>query len=510
MAASRQIKKILIANRGEIAVRILRACHESGITAVAVYSDVDRLALHVRLADEAYHLGAAPSRDSYLVQEKIIDIAKKADADAIHPGYGFLAENPVFAQRVADAALIFIGPPPQAMEIMGDKTAARKRMRAAGVPIVPGTEEAIENDGKAIEIAQDLGFPVLLKAAAGGGGKGMRIVKDKKEVASAFRQAKSEAESAFGDGRIYIEEYLEAPRHIEFQVLADQQGNVIHLGERECSIQRRHQKIIEEAPSSVLDEKLRKEMGEAAVKAAAACGYQNAGTIEFMLDKNKNFYFLEMNTRLQVEHPVTEMVTGIDLVKEQIRIAEGETLSLSQKDIHFKGHAVECRIYAEDPNNNFMPSTGKITFMAPASGPGVRDDNGYYSGSEVSVYYDPLISKLIVWGKNRQEAIDRMKRALSEYEIQGVETSIPFCALVMSHEKFVSGEFDTHFIENEFLNRDFGLESPDGKTEAAHEIAVLAAALFENQYKDKKLQVSLPSANTKISRWKLIGRKENL
>ncbi|MFQ5824578.1 MAG: acetyl-CoA carboxylase biotin carboxylase subunit [bacterium] len=503
-------KKILIANRGEIAVRIIRACRELGIIPVAVFSEADRLALHVRLADEAYFIGPAPSRESYLVQEKLIDVAKKLGAEAIHPGYGFLAENWEFAQKVTEAELVFIGPPPEAMQLMGDKTAARQRMIQAKVPVVPGTHQALKNATGAETIANDLGYPVLLKAAAGGGGKGMRIVKNANEMAASFRAAKSEAESAFGDDRIYIEKYLDAPRHIEFQILADKQGNVVHLGERECSIQRRHQKVIEEAPSCLLDENLRERMGEAAVKAAAACGYQNAGTIEFMVDKNQNFYFLEMNTRLQVEHPVTEMVTGIDLVKEQIRIAASEPMDFQQKDFYFNGHAIECRIYAEDPANNFLPSTGTISFLVQPYGPGVREDSGFYAGAEVSVHYDPLISKLITWGKTRQEAIDRMKRALKEYQIRGVETTIPFCLMVMNNEKFVSGNFDTHFIENEFFNNKEIEKRAVTKDSVHPQIAVLGAALFENQLKKKTETAAIPKSDNKKSRWKMYGRMNNL
>ncbi|MFQ5866117.1 MAG: acetyl-CoA carboxylase biotin carboxylase subunit [bacterium] len=503
-------KKILIANRGEIAVRIIRACQELGIATVAVYSEVDRLALHVRMADEAYLIGPPPSRESYLVQEKIIAVAKKSGAEAIHPGYGFLAENPEFAKKVIAAQLAFIGPPPQAMKLMGDKTAARRRMIQAKVPVVPGSQQALKDAASAEVMANDLGYPVLLKAVAGGGGKGMRIVKAGDEITAAFRAAKSEAESAFGDNRIYVEKYLEAPRHIEFQILADQFGNVVHLGERECSIQRRHQKIIEEAPSNYIDETLREKMGRAAVKAAQACGYQNAGTIEFMMDKNRNFYFLEMNTRLQVEHPVTEMVTGIDLVKEQIRIAAGEPIGFKQKEIHFIGHAIECRIYAEDPANNFLPSTGKISCLAPPYGPGVREDNGFYAGAEISVYYDPLISKLITWGKTRPEAIERMKRALNEYQIAGIETTIPFCMMVMNSEKFVSGEFDTHFVEKEYLNNNYFKKQEVGEDGVSPQVVVLGAALFESQLKKQRQPGAISKPENSESRWKMCGRMNNL
>jgi acetyl-CoA carboxylase biotin carboxylase subunit len=396
------------------------------------------------------------------------------------------------------------------MELMGDKTAARLRMRAANVPIVPGTEKPLPDQKAALALVKELGYPVLLKAAAGGGGKGMRVVRNDAEMASAFRGARSEAESAFGDGRIYVEKYLPAPRHIEFQILADHHGNVVHLGERECSIQRRYQKVIEESPSCILDETLRQKMGEAAVKAAQASDYQNAGTIEFMVDQQRHFYFLEMNTRLQVEHPVTEMITGIDLVKEQIRIAAGEKLNYSQNDIQRRGHAIECRIYAEDPANNFLPSTGRIRYLSPPGGLGVRDDNGYYAGAEVSVYYDPLISKLIVWGRDRSEAIERMKRALREYQIHGVETSIPFCLQVMNHPKFITGEFDTHFVENEFLkNPDQMFEQNAGQKSEA-EIAALSAVLFEIQSKNNHAPASVPKFSNSRNSWKWAGRRKNL
>ncbi len=502
---SAAITKVLIANRGEIAVRVIRACHELDIKAVAVFSDADRLALHVRMADEAYHIGPSPSKDSYLVQEKILEVAAKSDADAIHPGYGFLAENAEFAEKVERAGLLFIGPTADAMRVMGDKTAARQRMSEAKVPIVPGTETPLPDARAAAKTASKVGFPVMLKAAAGGGGKGMRIVRTEDEIESAFRAASSEAESAFGDGRVYLEKYIEAPRHIEFQILADHHGNVVHLGERECSIQRRHQKVIEEAPSCVLDDELRARMGEAAVKAAAACGYRNAGTIEFMFDKNRNFYFLEMNTRLQVEHPVTEMITGLDLVKEQLRIAAGEPLGYSQEDIRFNGHAVECRIYAEDPANNFLPSTGVIQCMTQPSGPGVRDDNGYYSGAEVSIYYDPLISKLVTWGRDRNEAIARMKRALREYLVHGVDTSIPFCEIVMNHPDFVSGEFDTHFIENKFLSANGADTLGDETDQRESEVAALAATLFHVQSGTRVVSVD-GKCQDGMSGWKRAGR----
>ena len=501
--------KILIANRGEIAVRVMRACRELRIGTVAVYSDADRLALHVRYADEAIHIGVSASSESYLVQDKIIAAAKETGAEAIHPGYGFLAENPTFARRVQQEGLVFIGPPAEAMEIMGDKTKARQRMLKAGVPIVPGTEEACREESEVAEIAQKLGYPVLLKAAAGGGGKGMRVVEEKKEITSAFRAARSEAESAFGDGRVYIEKYLEAPRHIEFQILADKQGHVVHLGERECSIQRRHQKIIEEAPSCILDEKMRQEMGEAAVNAADACGYENAGTIEFMVDRHNKFYFLEMNTRLQVEHPVTEMVTGIDLVKEQIFIAAGNPVPFQQEDIQMNGHAIECRIYAEDPANNFMPSVGKLAVMVPPTGPGVREDSGYVEGSEIPIFYDPLVSKLIVWSKTRSAAIARMKRALQDYQIYGIETSIPFCLMVMEHERFINGDFDTHFVQNEFLKHPEKLNGTDENSIGGDaRIAAIAAALLAFQTGQGNGNSIFMQGDRSASNWKRIGRMQ--
>jgi len=446
----RTIRKILIANRGEIAVRILRTCKELGLRTVAVYSDADRTMPHVLMADEAHRIGPPPSRESYLSMDMIIDAAHKSGADAIHPGYGFLSENADFSRRVADAGLVFIGPRAQSIRAMGDKTEARRLVRAAGVSTVPGTSDPVAAEKDCRAFCETYGLPVLLKAAAGGGGKGMRVVRGMQELGSSLRAAQSEALSAFGDGRVYVEKYLESPRHIEFQVLADELGNVVHLGERECSIQRRHQKVIEESPSVVMTEELRAAMGKTAVMAAKACSYVNAGTIEFLVDQQKNFYFLEMNTRLQVEHPVTELRTGLDLVALQIRIARGEPLPFRQEDVRFQGHAIECRICAEDVENNFFPSTGKIVHLRPPQGPGIRDDRGVEAGGEISVYYDPLIAKLIVWASTRQEALSRMKRALQEYEILGVKTNIPLCLFVMRHKEFVSGKFDTHFIPEYF------------------------------------------------------------
>ncbi|MEM6336108.1 MAG: acetyl-CoA carboxylase biotin carboxylase subunit [Bacteroidota bacterium] len=444
------MKKVLVANRGEIAVRVMRTCRELGLQTVAVYSEPDRTALHVQLADEAYLVGPAASSASYLVQERILEVARESGADAIHPGYGFLSENAGFAQAVQDAGLTFIGPPPDAIRKMGDKTSARLLMQQAGVPMAPGTTDAIEDPEDAAQIAGEIGYPVLIKASAGGGGKGMRIVHEPADFERAMQMAQSEARSAFGDDRVYVEKFIEEPRHIEFQILADQHGTIVHLFERECSIQRRHQKVIEEAPSSVLTPALRTEMGEAAVTAARSCGYEGAGTVEFLVDKHLRFYFMEMNTRLQVEHPVTEEITGFDLVAEQLRIAQGEPLGYTQDDLSIRGHAVECRVYAEDPANNFLPAPGKLLRHVPPGGFGVRVDAGVEEGGDVQIHYDPMISKLVTWGRTRPEAILRMRRALEEYEIAGVETTIGFCHFVMSHEAFTSGQFTTQFVGRHF------------------------------------------------------------
>jgi propionyl-CoA carboxylase alpha chain len=472
-STARPIRKVLVANRGEIAVRVLRTCHEQDIETVTVFSDPDRTAPHVRLAGEAYHLGPAPASDSYLKMDAIIEVANESGADAIHPGYGFLSENADFAEACADAGLIFIGPPPEAIRAMGDKTAARQLMKEAGVPMAPGTTDAIDDADRAAAIADDIGYPVLIKAAAGGGGKGMRIVHDPSEFKRAMRGARSEAESAFGDGRVFIEKYIEEPRHVEFQILADEHGNTIHLFERECSIQRRHQKVIEEAPSSILTPEVRREMGEAAVRAASSCGYTNAGTVEFLVDNDLNYYFMEMNTRLQVEHPVTEWITGIDLVAEQIRVAEGQPLDLAQEDLSMHGHAIECRVYAEDPANQFLPDPGRLLRHAAPSGFGVRVDAGVEQGGAVLIHYDPMISKLTTWGRTRDEAIRRMMRALDEYEVAGVTTTIPFCAFAMRHEAFRSGQFSTHFVDQHF---DPAVLAPDG--EGHDTLAALAATLY--------------------------------
>jgi acetyl-CoA carboxylase biotin carboxylase subunit len=448
------IRSVLIANRGEIALRILRTCREMGIRVIAVYSEVDRTMPHAVQADEAYPIGPAPASESYLRGERIIDAARAAHADAIHPGYGFLAENPAFARAVRDAGLVFIGPPAEAIEAMGDKPSARSIVRSSGVPVVPGSARPMDDLSEAQEFCRELGYPVLLKAAAGGGGKGMRSVDSAEELPSSFRAAQSEAQSAFGDPRVYVEKLLEQPRHIEFQVLADAHGRAIHLGERECSLQRRHQKIIEESPSVLLDDELRRKMGDTAVRAALACGYVNAGTIEFLVDRQKNFYFLEMNTRLQVEHPVTEERTGIDLVAEQIRIAEGRPLEYTQDTVEFRGHAIECRICAEDPANAFLPSTGRLQYVRPPQGPGIREDRGYDQGSEVSVYYDSLLAKVVAWAPSRTAAIERMRRALREYRIIGVTTNISMLLSLLEHPAFARGELSTDFVRRHFHDRD--------------------------------------------------------
>ncbi len=497
------LKKILIANRGEIALRVIRTCKEMGIRSVAVFSEIDRKSPFVYAADEAYGLGGITSQESYLQWQKILDIARACGADAIHPGYGFLSENAEFAEAVTDAGLTFIGPPAEAIRLMGNKTAARKLMIAHNVPTVPGTEDAVTDVREAQKIARGIGYPVLIKAAAGGGGKGMRLVESDEQFAEAVEGAAREAQSAFGDASVYIEKFVEEPRHIEFQILSDANGKTIHLGERECSIQRRHQKVVEESPSSLLDEKLRAEMGAAATRAAEACGYRGAGTIEFLVDKHKKFYFLEMNTRLQVEHPVTEMVSGLDLVREQILIASGLPMTRTSNLARFWGHAVECRLYAENPENNFAPSPGKIVFLKPADGPGIREDSGVTLGSEISLYYDPMISKLIAWGINREQAMNRMIRALQEYEILGIHTTIPFLIKVMQHPAFRSGNFTTHFIE-EYKDTLF---TP---TEETAEIAAFTAVLDYLNEKSR-IDIKTPSnGNTGVSLWKSIHRSKAL
>lgn len=498
-------QKVLIANRGEIAVRIIRACRELGIDTVAVYSEADRHALHVRYADEAYLLGLAPSRESYLRADKIIDIARKCGADAVHPGYGFLAERDDFAEACVESGIAFIGPKPSSIAAMGDKAEARATVIKAGVPVVPGTEGmGSMTDDELIEKAPQIGFPLLIKATAGGGGKGMREVKSLDEMPTLLQSARREAESSFGNGNVYLEKLVEGARHIELQILADTHGNVIHLGERECSLQRRHQKLLEEAPSSAVDEQLRETIGNVAVKAAKAVDYVNAGTIEFLLDKDENFYFLEMNTRLQVEHPVTEMVTGIDIVKEQIRVARGRTLSYKQEDVKFNGHAIECRINAEDPYNNFLPSTGRITHSLIPTGPGVRVDTGVYPGFEITPFYDPMIAKLIVWGETRAQAILRMRRALEEYRIVGVRTNIPFHQTLMDSHRFMGGQYDTRFVEERFSMDEAG-EGKDMHVETAAILATLVA------HQETERSANIVNRNERdTSNWKWVGRWERM
>jgi len=494
-------KKVLIANRGEIACRVIRACREMGIATVTVYSDADKDALHVRMADEAYHIGPAPSAESYLRGEKIIEVATKCEADAIHPGYGFLSENARFVRDVMAAGVTFIGPPPAAMEAMGGKISARKIAIEAGVPVVPGTTEPLRSYEDAKAIATEMGYPVMLKASAGGGGKGMRLVIAESGLRSALETAQSEALASFGDEAVYVEKAIVRPRHIEIQVFSDAHGNHIHLGERECSIQRRHQKVIEEAPSPIDSPELRARMGECAVKVAKAVDYIGAGTVEFLVsDVDRSFYFLEMNTRLQVEHPVTELVTGIDLVREQICVAAGEPLSFSQDDVHLSGHAIECRIYAEDPTNNFLPSAGRISRLRIPNGPGVRDDGGIYEGAEVSIYYDPMISKFAVHGRTRREAIERMRRALSEYEITGVRTTLPFFREVMIDEEFVAGKLDTGFIDRFFERREIASEmGPANK-----DLAIIAAALAYS----RKSSPHAGNRHTKLNAWVMSARNQ--
>jgi acetyl-CoA carboxylase biotin carboxylase subunit len=501
------MNKVLIANRGEIAVRIIRACRELGVETVAVYSEVDRHALHVRYADEAYLLGPAPSRDSYLCEDKIIAIALKSGAQAVHPGYGFLAERADFAQACLDAGLLFIGPKPSAIAAMGDKAVARATVTKAGVKVVPGTEgEGALSNENLLAIALQIGFPLLIKATAGGGGKGMREVKNIEEMPGLIDSARREAEASFGDGNVYLEKLVEGARHIEFQIMADQHGNVIHLGERECSLQRRHQKLLEESPSAFVgdDVDFREKMGSVAVKAAQAVDYVNAGTIEFLVDKDKNFYFLEMNTRLQVEHPITEMVTGIDIVKEQIRIARGRHLSYKQEDIHQNGAAIECRINAEDPFNSFLPSTGLISQCILPTGPGVRVDTGVYPGFEITSYYDPLISKLVVWGETRGQAILRMRRALEEYRIVGVRTNIPFHQRMMDSHRFMGGQYDTRFVEERF-----SMEDSEDNNAADPAIAAVIATLISHQQLERSAQIIRRGARD-TSNWKWVGRWERM
>ncbi|HEY0429340.1 MAG TPA: acetyl-CoA carboxylase biotin carboxylase subunit [Pyrinomonadaceae bacterium] len=493
-------KKILIANRGEIACRVIRACREMKIATIAVYSEADKDALHVRMADEAYFIGAPPSSESYLRWEKIIEVAKKSGAEAIHPGYGFLSENADFVRHVSDEGITFIGPSPEAMEAMGGKMSARKIAIKAGVPVVPGTTEPLESAEEALEIAKKFGFPVMLKASAGGGGKGMRLVEREEDLKNALEASQSEALASFSDASVYVEKAIVRPRHIEIQIFSDKHGNHVHLGERECSIQRRHQKVVEECPSPINDAELRQKMGECAVMVARAVDYVGAGTVEFLVsDLDKSFYFLEMNTRLQVEHPVTELVTGIDLVREQINVAWGEKLSFTQDEITWDGHAIECRVYAEDPDNNFLPSPGRITRLKVPQGSGVRDDGGIYEGSEISIYYDPMISKFATYGRTRAEAIDRMRRALAEYEVGGIKTTLPFFREIVEDEEFIEGKLDTSFIQR-FNERKKKKET--GETE--RDLALIASALaFGGEQKASPNQTEAKTETA--SRWAMAG-----
>jgi len=503
-AMSKQIKKILIANRGEIAVRVMRACRDLDITSVAVFSEADKSAYHVRLADEAYCIGPPPSNESYLVQDRIIEAAKKCGADAIHPGYGFLAENAGFAARCASEGIIFIGPRAETISLLGDKLQARAAALQAGLPVVPGTEFDADDIDQALSRADGIGYPVLIKAAAGGGGKGMRVVEQPDQFAESLKRASSEALSAFGDGRVFIEKFLARPRHIEMQILCDTHGNAIHLGERECSIQRRHQKVIEESPSPMMTPELRERMGTAAVDIAKRTGYVGAGTVEFMVHGKDEFYFLEVNTRLQVEHPVTELVTGLDLVKEQIAIAEGRPLAHSQEDITLTGHAIECRICAEDPDQNFMPSTGTLKNYRIPAGPGVRVDSGVVIFSEVPIYYDPLVAKMIVWGADRDEAISRTRRALEEYRVSGVHTTIGFCRTLMDNQKFIEGDLSTKFLEEEY---------PDSRytplDDSLRENAALVAALHRF-FNERKISLAGNGGSREESGWKTHYRRSGL
>jgi acetyl-CoA carboxylase biotin carboxylase subunit len=497
---TQRFDKIMIANRGEIAVRILRACRELGIKTVAVYSDADRSAPHVRYADEAYHIGPPAARDSYLSIDKILDAARKSGVQAIHPGYGFLAERAEFAQACNDAGIVFVGPPPKAIEMMGDKQVARKTVMSAGVPVVPGTLLGL-GDEELLAAGAEIGFPLLVKATAGGGGKGMRPVNRLEDLASSIAAARREAEAAFGDGTVYLEKLINEARHIEIQVLADMHGNIIHLGERECSLQRRHQKVIEECPSIFVDDDLRQRMGAVAVAAARSVDYVNAGTVEFLVDKEKNFYFLEMNTRLQVEHPVTELVTGVDIVQEMLRIARGRRLRLTQEDVKMKGWAIECRINAEDPYNNYLPSTGLISTIRLPTGPGVRVDTGVFPGYVVTPYYDSMIGKLICYGNSRGDAILRMRRALEEYKIMGVKTNIPFHQHMIDSHRFLYGTFDTQFVEERF--------SMEDREPTSHLEAAIIATLMSHAQSQQASQIVAPGTRD-TSNWKWYSRWERM
>jgi propionyl-CoA carboxylase alpha chain len=490
------IRKLLIANRGEIALRIMRTAREMGIRTVAIYSEADRQALHVRYADEAVCVGPAPSSESYLRADIIIDVCKRLNVDAIHPGYGFLSENASFARQVRDAGLIFVGPSPEAIEVMGSKLAAKAAVAAYAIPMVPGTPSAITDRSEAKTVSAQIGYPILIKASAGGGGKGMRVVENEAEFDEQMDRAVSEAQSAFGDGSVFIEKYVTSPRHVEIQVLGDQHGNIIHLFERECSVQRRHQKVVEEAPSAILTPAIRDAMGRAAVDVARACGYYGAGTVEFIVNDNLDFYFLEMNTRLQVEHPVTELITGVDLVRQMIWIAEGKPLSIQQDDLRISGHALELRVYAEDPANNFLPDVGTLDTYVRPQGNGVRVDDGFEQGMAIPIYYDPMIAKLITYGDSREEAIEKMIRAIDEYQISGVQTTLPFGRFVMEHEAFRTGQFDTGFVGKYFTPDKLITPTTTAEEQLA---AVLAAWLFTNN--KPSTTTTQPIANQRTN-WK--------
>jgi len=502
-------KKILIANRGEIAVRVIRACREMGIRTVAVYSEVDRAALHVRKADEAYAIGPASATESYLRMDKILEVAERSGAEAIHPGYGFLSENSKFARACGDAGVKFIGPTPESMELMGSKTRARQEMEKAGVPFVPGTSRGLASAEEAEQVAQRIGYPVMLKAAAGGGGKGMRLVHARADLRSALEAAQSEAQRSFGDSEVYIEKAIVNPRHIEMQVLADEHGNTVWLGERECSIQRRHQKVLEEAPSPIVDADMRRRMGEVAVRVARAARYTNAGTVEFLVDQEKNFYFLEMNTRLQVEHPVTELITGLDLVHLQIRIANGEKLPFAQQEVKIRGHAIECRIYAEDPDNNYFPSPGKITLLLAPSGPGIRRDSGMYEGWTVPIEYDPLLAKLIGYGTDREQATMRLRRALYEYFVAGIKTNISLFQRILRDPDFQAAKLDTGYLDR-LLARESKHATGDSTSPVIAAIAAGLFAVLQPASSGVKNGTAVGAPGMADSNWKQKGRSEAL
>ncbi len=491
----KEIKKILVANRGEIAVRVIKSAQKLGIQTVAVYSDVDSGAPHVMLADEAVNIGPAPSAQSYLQMDKIIEICLEKNVDAIHPGYGFLSENSAFAQKIEENNLIFIGPSAHAIEVMGDKLAAKNTVANFDVPMVPGVDHAVSTAEEATEIANEIGYPVLIKASAGGGGKGMRVVETQEELPEQMERAMSEAASAFGNPAVFVEKFITSPRHIEIQIIGDQHGNICYLFERDCSVQRRHQKVIEEAPSAVLTEEKRKAMGEAAIEVAKSCGYYGAGTVEFIVDKDLNFFFLEMNTRLQVEHPVTEEITGIDLVEEQIRVAEGKPLSFKQEDLKINGHSFEIRVYAENPRENFLPDTGRLNAYKIPTGPGVRVDDGFQEGMEIPIYYDPMIAKLITHGKDREEARLRMIKAIEEYQISGLNTTLDFCHFALNHEAFISADFDTKFVEKYFTPDVLNTHTPEGEK--------LAMALAAHLASQDDLQAESASQTDDTNFWPL-------